>query len=230
MIEIAGMQVSDFNSKCSGSIMKVDGNLFLFDGTSRALDQSEEDGEERIYGKCLSRDGEKWRAKRYTLREIQRATVDLTFPPVGYVNYQIGAVYLSRVSARQWKLGFNPRVLRGEVYFKVEWNALNHNSPNMNELFKSTRFIQDAYNPTFPPWEEVVTGIREGQYLGRAISDKIYLGASMFYDGIVICYKCKVVGYITNADQRILFEDGDYIQQCLPFATTLRAVPDDTTS
>jgi len=222
--EIAGMDIRDFSNKCGGSIFRVDDNIFFMDGLDRGDPDIEDYPEESSYpegsfiGSILTKGvrGEEWTIKRYSVDDLLRANIDLSYPQVGYVNYKKGAVYVQRNVERQWKVGFNGRTVSFLDRFSKE-RKLAGIPIIYSNLHTNGEFIRRLFNRFYYSPERAISMVRNGERIGAAISRHIYIGQSLNFPHLLVCYKNIPIGYIDSSNRKFIFKEAAYVEKILPF-------------
>lgn len=225
MTLICGMGPSDFSSKVSGSIIRVNGQIFQLNyvGREESFDDEEDHdgGEFALHGSVLD-DRRRWERKVYDPDE-ESVTVSLDFPTVGYVNYKSGAVYMARNAERQYKMGYNHRVVNVSDRFRYERTALG--IPISDDVVSNPQFVSRLFDRFFFTYTQAIASVRNHNRLGAAISPYVYIGLSGEFDHPVICYKDKVVGYVDGLTN-YLFPDAAYVGKLLPSFTIKQETSD----
>jgi hypothetical protein len=213
MVEFCGMEPSDFGSKLGGSIFRVNGEIFQLSEVEGGWDEDEErERDPCLRGMILTDRGREWRDTYYYHDDSLQ--IDISFPKVGYVNYKSGAVYVCRLVERQYKYGYNRRVVHINDRFQAERQHLGmeYNDP---DLVNNPHFIARLFDRFFFSYDQALSLIRRGRRLGAALNPYVYIGRSLEFDKPVICYKDKVVGYI-DGPTNFLFPEADYVGRLLP--------------
>lgn len=216
--EILGMNPDDFSSKLGDSIFRVNGDVFRLHEVGGAHDREFGDEDEdcgdsvSLRGQRLSNRGGVWEDITYYPEE-QDVQIDLSFPDTGYVNYKSGAVYVTRIVERQYKYGYNRRVVQIDDRFYAEREEFGNRY--QTDIVLNPLFIARLFDRFFFTYEHAMALVRSKKRLGAAISKYIYIGMSGEYDKPVICYKDKVIGYV-DGDVNYLFPDGAYAGVLLP--------------
>ena len=216
---LCGMGTGDFNSKLSGSIFRVNGEVFQLNHVGDRGDDddlfSDNDSVVQtaftLHGSVLD-DLAHWMPKTFDPDE-GTLQVDLSFPIIGYVNYKSGAVYMSRNAERQYKMGYNHRIAKVSDRFKAERNTIG--VEYARDVANNAHFVARLFDRFFFTYDHAISLVRSGKRLGAAISPYIYIGTSGEYDNPIICYKDKVVGYV-DGTTNYLFPDAEYVGKLLP--------------
>lgn len=225
---IAGFEVRDFANKCGGSIFKVNGELFFMEGLSPPNEDDDgfQEDVHSIAGSTIFSSQPNrfsWAGIEIPLNEMAAATIDFTYPQVGYVNFKKGAVYMQRRVERQWKVGFHHRTVAFFDRFSREREALGI-SLVIRSLHSSAEFVKRAYDRFYYSHDRAIAMIRNGERLGAAISPYIYIGQSLNFDNLLICYKDIPIGYIDSDDNKFIFKEAEYVRKLLPFDVEIREV------
>lgn len=223
-MELLGMSLSDFSSKLGASTFRVNGMLFRLNGVSGEDEDNWEGSAEEdvyLYGETIV-DRSMWEDTRiYPF--VEDTQIDISFPQAGYVNYRSGAVYATRNVERQYKYGYNSRVVEVTDRFSEERQDLN--LMYAGGLVNNPRFIARLFDRFFFTYHHAIALVRSGQRLGAAIHPYVYIGRSGEFNKPIICYKDKVVGYV-DGSTNYLFPEADYVGRLLPNVTIKEDVRD----
>lgn len=224
---LCGMGPGDFSSKLGGSIFRVNGQIFQLSTVGREDsfdDDDEREGNEREFELVgMELDSQRrWQRASYD-PDAESVVVDLSFPTVGYVNYKAGAVYMARDAQRQYKMGYNHRVVKVSDRFDYERRALG--IAISDDVVSNPQFVSRMFDRFFFTYTQAISAIRNRTRLGAAISPQVYIGLSGEYNHPVICYKDKVVGYVDGLTN-YLFPDAAYVGTLLPSYTIKQETTD----
>jgi hypothetical protein len=111
---------------------------------------------------------------------------------LGLLNTEFSVAYVTKIPAKQYYKGFNAGSYSITYLGYETWSVLK--PPPVESVAHA------CFNNKYTPIKETMDGIREGKFLGRAISPNygIYIRDKVWE--MILVYKTKEIGYLVDSD------------------------------